>query len=477
MLAPDRAQAPIARKPAPLLGDPNPGALRALLHLFYDAVWTVALLLAAPVCGVRCLFDARFRRMVAERLTLGMPRLEPGKPRILVHGVSVGEVKGAAPLVRALEAAHPELEVVVSASTDTGMEVARQTFAGRRVVRFPLDPGWLVARFLARLAPSAVVLVELEVWPSFLRLCNRRGVPLAVVNGRITGTSFGRYHLFRRALPQFNRISLYCVQLEEYAERFRQLGGAPERVVVTGNLKADGFGVAAGERDRQRQQELARLLGLRPGMLVLVGGSTHAPEERLLAQAWRAAVPEARLVLVPRHPPRADDVERELAALGLAAQRLTRARAGETVDPARPLIVDTIGELEAVYALSDLVFVGGSLTEHGGQNVLEPAALGRAVLHGPHVQNFRQEVALLRSAGAAREVADGAELALALRELAADGELRRRMGEAGRSAVAAQAGATARTLELFEERCLSQILAAGQRDPAAQGVGRSLGSE
>jgi 3-deoxy-D-manno-octulosonic-acid transferase len=477
MLATDRAQAPLVPSPAPLLGDPNPGALRALLHLFYDAVWTAALLLAAPVCAVRSLIDARFRRVVAERLTLGLPRLEPGKARILVHGVSVGEVKGAASLVRALEAAHPELEVVISASTDTGMEVARQTFAGRRVVRFPLDPGWLVGRFLSRLAPSLVVLMELEVWPSFLRLCNRRGVPLAVVNGRITDSSFGRYHLFRRALPQFNRISLYCVQLEEYAERFRQLGGAPERVVVTGNLKADGFAATTGERARQRLQELTRLLGLRTGTLMLVGGSTHAPEERLLAEAWRAAVPTARLVLVPRHPPRVDDVERDLAALGLDAQRLTRLRAGEAVDPSRPLIVDTIGELEAIYALSDLVFVGGSLTAHGGQNVLEPAALGRAVLHGPHVQNFRQEVALLRSAGAARQVTDGAELARALSELAGDGELRRRMGEAGRSAVAAQAGATARTLALLEERCLSQMLGSGPRASLASPVGQSPGSE
>lgn len=477
MHAPDRAGAPVAGVPAPLLADPNPGALRALLHLFYDAVWTAALVLAAPVCAVRCTFDARFRRMVGERLTLGLPRLAAGKTRVLVHGVSVGEVKGAAPLVRALEAAHPELEVVVSTSTDTGVEVARQTFTGRRVVRFPLDPSWLVARFLDRLAPSAVVLVELEVWPSFLRLCNRRGIPLAVVNGRITDASFARYHLFRRALPQFNRISLYCVQLEEYAQRFRQLGAAPERVVVTGNLKADGFRAAAGERDRQRLLELARLLGLRSGTLVVVGGSTHAPEERLVAQAWREALPDARLVLVPRHPPRAEEVERDLAALGLAAQRLTRVRAGESVDPARPLIVDTIGELESVYALSDLVFVGGSLTEHGGQNVLEPAALGRPVVHGPHVQNFRPEAALLRSTGAARCVADGAELAQVLRELAADGDLRRRMGEAGRSAVAAQAGATARTLELLEERCLGRILGAGARARPAEPVGQLPNTE
>src|SRR5688500_16973054 len=172
--------------------------------------------------------------MAGERLTVGLPRLRGGaRPRVLVHGVSVGEVKGAAPLVRALEQRFPGVDVVVSASTDTGVEIARRTFPGHVVVRFPLDPSWWVTRFLRRLDPVAVVLIELEIWPNFLRHCNRRGLPIAVANGRITDRSFLRYDVFKSALPQFNRISFYGVQLEEYAERFRRLGGAPERVVVT----------------------------------------------------------------------------------------------------------------------------------------------------------------------------------------------------------------------------------------------------
>ena len=171
---------------------------------------------------------------------------------------------------------------------------------------------------------------------------------------------------------------------------------------------------------------------------------------------------------MPRHPPRADEVERALAEQGLAAQRLTRLRAGEPADPSRPAIVDTIGELEAVYALADVVFVGGSLADRGGQNVLEPAALGRPVLHGPNMVNFRQEAALLGRAGASRQVADGAELAAALVELASDPQRRRAMGEAGRRAVAAQAGATARSLALLEQRCLGPLLAGAR----ARDVGR-----
>ena len=444
-----------AAAPPPIVRDPNPGALRAALHLFYDATWLVAIVLASPWWLVRAALDPRFRRMAAERSTVGLPRLRGGaRPRVLVHGVSVGEVKGAAPLVRALEARFPGVDVVVSASTDTGVEVARRAFPAQTVVRFPFDPSWWVQRFLRRLDPVAVVLIELEIWPNFLRECNRRGLPIAVANGRITDRSFGRYDVFKSALPQFNRISFYGVQLEEYAERFRRLGGAPERVVVTGNLKADGLGERAARDQGSAAEALRTLLALEPGRLVLVAGSTHGDEERSVLEAWRAGVPEARLVLVPRHPPRADEVAAEVARAGQAVQRLTELRAGAACDPRAVVLVDTIGELEALYALADLAFVGGSLVERGGQNVLEPAALGRAVLHGPHMDNFSQESALLAAAGASRTVRDAAELAGALRELAADPARRRAMGEAGRAAVASQAGATARTLALLEERCL-----------------------
>jgi 3-deoxy-D-manno-octulosonic-acid transferase len=457
--------------PPPIVRDPNPGVLRALLHLFYDATWLAAIVLASPWWLSRAAVDRRFARMAAERSTVGLPRLRGGaRPRVLVHGVSVGEVKGAAPLVRALEARFPGVDVVISASTDTGVEIARRTFPSHVVVRFPFDPSWWVKRFLRRLDPSAVVLIELEIWPNFLRLCNRRGLPVAVANGRITDKSYLRYDVFKSALPQFNRISFYGVQLEEYAERFRRLGGASERVVVTGNLKADGLGERAGRYPAEAAPALRELLELEPGRPTLVGGSTHGDEECTLLEAWRRGVPQARLVLVPRHPPRAQEVAAAVRERGHAVQRLSELRAGLRVDRAAVVLVDTIGELEAFYALADLVFVGGSLVARGGQNVLEPAALGRAVLHGPHMDNFRQESALLAAAGASRTVADGEELARALAELAADPARAAAMGAAGRAAVASQAGATARTLALLEERCLRGM-------GGAFAVGRSGASE
>ncbi|MBM3989543.1 MAG: 3-deoxy-D-manno-octulosonic acid transferase [Planctomycetes bacterium] len=439
--------------PPPITRDPSPGVLRGLLHGAYDLLWLAALAVGAPYFVLRGVLDRGFARMAAQRLVLDAALPARTRRRILIHGVSVGEVKGCAPLVRLLAEQEPDTEIVISATTETGLEVARQVFPTRTILRFPIDLSWCVERFLARVQPDLVVLVELEIWPNFLRLCNRRAVPVAVVNGRITERSFRRYHRFRSTLPQFNRISLFCVQLEEYAQRFRDLGGGSERVVVTGNMKADGLFREPTRERAAKVEELRGLLGVREGQLTIVAGSTHAPEESWFVEACRSAVPAARLVVVPRHPPRASEVRREIAALGIEPQLLTELRRGERVEIERPLVVDTIGELEALYALADIAFVGGSLIEHGGQNMLEPAAQGCAVVWGPNVQNFRQEAALLESAGACRRVADRVELARVLRELAADADERRRMAVAAREAVALQKGATKLTLEALRGRC------------------------
>jgi len=440
--------------PPPLVGDPTPGAARFALHLLYDGLWALAFVLCSPWWIVRGLVDRRFRALSIARTfgALPGPRARGARPRLLVHGVSVGEVKAARPLVEALRG---EYDIVVCTVTDTGQDVARKLYPGLSVVRFPLDFSPLVARFLRGVDPEAVILIELELWPSFLRVCNRRGIPLCVANGRITERSFPRYRLFKSLLPQFARISLFCAQDEEYAARFRELGADPARVLVTGNIKADGLKTGVLEP----RAEIRALLGGRPGQKLVVCGSTHAPEERWLAEAWKAHVPEARLVLVPRHPERAAGISAELAALGLPVQRLTALRAGETPDPARPALVDTIGELEQVYALADLVFVGGSLIPHGGQNMLEPAALGRAVVYGPHLRNFLQEAALLERAGASRKLAGESELGPAFLELLSDGPRAQRMGLAGMRAVEAQKGASARTLQTLRTGCLEPLRA------------------
>ncbi|MBK7877199.1 MAG: 3-deoxy-D-manno-octulosonic acid transferase [Planctomycetes bacterium] len=449
--APSTPDAPRRAAPAPILAEPNPGPARFLLHAAYDLAWVIGIVGAAPWWITQCLRSPTFRAMAKARLVfVPLPRPEPARRRVLVHGVSVGEVKGAQALVRALRSAAPDIEVVISTTTETGLAVARKTYPDLQVVRFPLDPSWVVRRFLRRLAPVGVVLVELEIWPNFLRQSNRLGIPLAVVNGRITDRSYGRYRHFKNLLPQFNRLTLFCVQDEDYARRFRELSADPERILITGNIKVDGL--RTGRVDAA--PELVRLLAGRPGQPFVVAGSTHEPEERWIVEAVRAAAPDARLVIVPRHPERAKELVRTLAELGPAPQLLTALRAGEAPDPSRPALVDTIGELEQVYALADLVFIGGSLIPHGGQNMLEPAAQGRPVVFGPHVHNFVQEVALLERAGACVRLAGREELAPALARLLAAPEERARMAQAGIAAVEAQKGATALTLAALLERCL-----------------------
>ena len=295
-----------APAPAPIPRDPNPGPLRALLHASYDALWIVALLLLAPWFLLRAAFDRAFRRMAIERLGLDRSCPRSSKPRLLIHGVSVGEIKGAAPLVRALAERAPELEIVISSTTETGLEVARQLYPQLAIVRFPIDLSPCVADFLQRIDPLAIVLIELEIWPNFLRQSNRRGIPVAVVNGRITSQSYRRYRWFRRSLPQFNRISLFCVQLEEYAQRFRALG-ARRRVLVTAT-KADGLMRGDSPELARKVAELRSWLAPRR-RLVVVAGSARA-RRTLVAQVCRAW---ARVVIVPRHP-RARSVVRSSGA-------------------------------------------------------------------------------------------------------------------------------------------------------------------
>lgn len=430
--------------PPPIRGDPHGGARDALLHAAYDLLMLVALVVASPWLAWRWCSSASFRRLAPARLARGLPA-RGARRRVLVHGVSVGEVKAAQSIIRELERARPDLEVVVCTTTDTGEAMARRTYPHLAVVRFPLDLRPVVRRFLRVVDPACVVLVELEVWPNFLREANRRGVPLVVVNGRITERSHRRYSRARALLPAFDRLSLLLAQDEEYARRFASLCRDGARIRVTGNVKVDGL-----KTGRARpSEELERLLGPAPGELCLVAGSTHEPEELVVARAARASGAWRRLVLVPRHPDRAAQVARQLAEAGFPSQCLSELRRGTAPDPRAARIVDTIGELEGVYALADAVVVGGSFVPHGGQNLLEPAAQERCVLHGPHMWNFAAETRLLQRGEAALEARDEAQLESALRALAHDPALRAAMGERARRAVELQRGATGRTMALL----------------------------
>ncbi|HEX8557445.1 MAG TPA: glycosyltransferase N-terminal domain-containing protein, partial [Pyrinomonadaceae bacterium] len=362
----------------------------------------------------------------------------------------------ARPLARALLEEHPGLALVVSTTTLTGQRVAREVFKGQaaRVFYFPFDWAWSVRRALAAVRPSAVLVMETELWPRFFRECGRRGVPVALVNGRVSEKSFGRYRLVR---PFIRRVladlTLAAAQSEADAARLVALGLAPERVRVTGNVKFD-----IEEFDsRPLTEELRRRFGVGGGRPLVLAASTHAPEERVVLEAFRLladAPRRPRLLVAPRHPERFGEVAALLEASGLSwARRGAAARASDAACDV--ILLDSIGELRAAYALAEVVFVGGSVAPVGGHNVLEPALEARAVVTGPHTSNFKAIVAALLERDALVQLPHAPEaeapraLAGALRELLEDEGRRRRTGERARAVLEENRGATARAVALL----------------------------
>lgn len=418
-----------------------------------DFAYLAALLLLAPWLLFKVARPRGRRHLSGLRERLGAcPRREGTRPCIWIHGVSVGEIRAAATLVEALEAALPEWEIVLSTTTGTGQEVARASYPGRRVFYFPLDLSWAVRRVFDAIRPDAVILVELEIWPNFLQLAHRRRIPVAIVNGRISEKSYRGYRRVRGWLfDPIGTIGLFCVQVERYAERFRALGIPPELIHVTGSVKYDQL----AEARQPDPLEVRRDLGLSEHDVVLMGGSTHPSEEEALlvvAEALRAEVPGLRLVLVPRHTERTDEVARLVRRRGAEVARRTERLARGAREPlpaGHVLLVDTVGELGRLYVAADVVFVGGSLIPHGGQNILEPVMLGKPTLFGPHSFNFKEPVERLLEARGAAQVTDAAELLPAVRRLLADRAEARALGARGREAILSARGATARTVEIL----------------------------
>ncbi len=429
----------------------------ALVFGFYHLVFFFGFLVYLPVLVWRVLASGEHRSGLRERLGFVPPR-EPG-PRIWVHGVSVGEVKAALPLVQEIERRWPQLECVISSTTPTGDELARRLFGEERVFYYPLDFGRFPLRALDRVRPSCVLLMELELWPNFLRACEHRQIPVGVINGRISQKSFRGYKKVRGLLPQIDRIDLFCVQNELYRSRLHELQVPPERLRITGNLKYDSLEL----RDSvpKRDPQLVDLFGLGEDELVLVAGSTHADEELQLAscslQLEQRLGRKLRLILVPRHPERSrgihGGVQRLLQERGDArgVLRLTGLRDRQERAPEGAwILIDTIGELEAVYTLADLVFVGGSLVKHGGQNMLEPVALGKATVFGPHTWNFQRDVELLLEGQAVRQVRDAEELLEVATELLQEPERALKMAQRAGEILRVNQGALAQTLEAVE---------------------------
>jgi 3-deoxy-D-manno-octulosonic-acid transferase len=415
-----------------------------MMRLVYGVLTRVAAPAVFAATLVRGAKDPAYRTHLGERFGLGR-RL--AMPSIWLHAVSVGEVSAAAALVRALHARHPDVPLVLTTATPTGRAQAATLFGADVEVRFlPYDTAGSVRRFLARIRPLVAIIMETELWPNLLHECGRRGVPVVFASARLAARSVPRYRRFGTLFSAGLRNAWVAAQSGADADRFIALGADPARTRVVGNLKFDmRLGEAVAENGRELRR---RYLGARP---VWTAGSTHEGEEELVLGAHAVlerAVRGALLVLVPRHPQRFAGVAALLERRGLVFDRRGRS---ETVRPeAQVLLLDTMGELTAFYAASDVAFVGGSLVPVGGHNLLEPAALGVPVITGTHTQNGPEIARLLIEAGGALEVADGVALAAAAGRLLADPALRERMGESARSFVEAHRGSLARLLALIE---------------------------
>jgi 3-deoxy-D-manno-octulosonic-acid transferase len=421
------------------------------MRYLLDLVYLLAVLLLSPWLVSKALTTGKYRRGLGAKLLgrVGVPA--SSRPRAWFHGVSVGEVHLLRQVVVAFRQRHPDWDVVVSTTTDTGFDEATKAFPDLPVVFYPFDFSWAVGRALRMVNPSLIVLAESELWPNFLFTAKRRGIPVAIINGRLSPRSAARHHRLRwLTRPLWGCVNLIVAQNEEYAENYRRIGIDPHRVIVTGSVKFDG--VTADRRD-ERVEKVRALLAVEPGDRVWVCGSTQTPEEEIVLEIYRRLKEEIRglrLVIVPRQKDRFDEVASLLEKNGVPFVRRSQLR-GPVRDREAVVLVDTIGELSAIWGLAEVAFVGGSLDgKRGGQNMIEPAAYGAAVVFGPHVWNFRDIATRLVGVEGAVQVADGAELGVVVRELFLDTARRERMGEAAGQFVRRQQGATAATMTALD---------------------------
>jgi 3-deoxy-D-manno-octulosonic-acid transferase len=413
------------------------------VYILYSLGLALAFLVTLPYFAWKGRRSGKYIRSFRERLGRLPPGLDAGgRPCLWVHAVSVGEVLAARELVGALKSRLPGYGVFVSTTTETGQAVARRSLPQADGLFFaPFDWPGPVRAVLSRLRPRMMVLVETELWPHMIREARRSGARVAVVNGRLSPRSFPRYRLVRGLLKTVLReVDLFLMQSEPHADRARRIGAPPERVHVSGNLKFDSL------QDPQPSAALVRLIP--PGRPLWIAGSTVAGEEELVLKAFLEVldqVPDLRLLIAPRHPERFAALPALVEARGLRCARRTALQGAWRDEPV--LALDTLGELAQAYPLATVVFVGGSLVPSGGHNVLEPAAAGKAVIVGPHMENFQEIADEFRGEGALVQVGDAAGLAREVVRLLQDPPGREDLGRRARALVDRNRGALQRTVD------------------------------
>jgi len=434
------------------------------MYFVYSLLLTLGFLVLLP----RFLFDAfRHGKYVAgfpERLG-SLSRIESeGRPVVWIHCVSVGESQAARPLVRSIRQRFPEHLLVISTTTLTGQNLARELFKTdvAKVFYFPFDWRWTVRRALHAINPSAILIMETELWPGFLRECHTQQIPVAIVNGRISHRSFLRYNWISGFVSRvLECLSVGIMQTEADAERIRSLGLPANRVFISGNLKFDAGTMPSSNSLAGELQQRFSIANEAP---LILAASTHAPEERLMLEAFQhlktGSSQKIRLMLAPRHPERFGEIASLLDSSGLTWTR--RSNVASPIDQTcDAILLDTIGELPAIYSLAAVVFVGGSIATKGGHNIVEPAAVSAAIVTGAHTHNFDSIVTVFAKNQAIiqlpflSEGQAGSALGSVFRELLADKQQRRELGQRAKHLVEQNQGATERTLDLLASLLMS----------------------
>jgi 3-deoxy-D-manno-octulosonic-acid transferase len=429
------------------------------MYLLYSAAVLAFFVVMSPYLLYQAVRYRKYVRSLPQRLgILPVSFNLDGDESIWIHAVSVGEVLTARALLPELRERYPRLRIFLSTTTMTGQQIARNNLQYvDEVFYFPFDFARIVNRTLRLVRPRLFIMMETEIWPNLLRACRRANVRTMLVNGRISSRSYPRYRLvrwfFRRVLQDVDR---FCMQSEESARRVIEIGADPDRVTVTGSLKFDSLqipGSAAADRGSNR---VLRYFRIGPDRPVFIAASTLKGEEEPVLEAFqriRATMADALLIIAPRKPERFDEVERLARRAGWRVTRRSELRVDD--EPRCDVVVlDTIGELAQVFRVATAVFVGGSLVDAGGHNILEPAVFGKPIVFGPHMQNFAEIARTFLENGAAIQVQSGRELERVVRELLGDPVTRARLGAAARALVEANRGARTRSLA-----AIAQLLA------------------
>ncbi len=425
-----------------------------MLLTLYKILTTLAGLLGWPYFYWHLRSRGRGESFLPRLGILLPPPPPPGRPRIWLHGVSVGEILAAQPLFLELKRLLPQAGFIITTGTETGQAVARNNFGtlGALVCYFPLDIPWAVSRYLDHLRPDIFVALDSEIWPNFLTQARGRGVRLALVNARMSDKSFRRFVKYRRYLIDIlNNIELIAAGSSQDYERWQSLGLSPGKLHLTGNLKIDRL---LQSREPEKAKDFRYLIQgpERPGQPpVFLAASTHPGEEDAVIKAYQSLkdpYPALLMLLAPRHPERAPELGRLLNSHDLPFQLWSRLKSGQEPRRAPVVLIDTVGDLFSLYGLADVAFVGGSLIPHGGQNILEPAAWGLVPIYGPHINNFRWAQTILEKAQAGIMIQDASSLTAALRHLLDHPDRRRTQGQRARDALTPHQGAARRQAEL-----------------------------